>query len=216
MDTKLDHGLTLFNPTDMSKVLYSESYDDYMHKSNPVQPMCHCWTPEQSIYVGCAGGQLLMFESDSGVTKVIANSQLTVCSCSAFAILGYCILQYSNIIAVYIRIEHSDIISSYAYYRTLKNFIRLMDQLCKLSHLQLNTRSLVSGAHQSNDELKCQKKDDVKTVSINENESMPKTGHAVLGQGSIDCIALSRKGLITAGKVLYHTNSSLVISKRYC
>lgn len=105
MDTKLDHGLTLFNPTEMSKVLYSESYDDYMHKSNPVQPTCHCWTPEQSIYVGCVGGQLLMLESDSGLTKVIANPQLTVCSCSVFAILRLGFYYTTGISLVYMSVN---------------------------------------------------------------------------------------------------------------
>lgn len=87
-------------------------------------------------------------------------------------------------------------------------------QLHGLSHPQLNrpnTQPLASGDNQSSDELKGQKKDEVKTVSISENEFPPKTGHAVLGEGSIDCIALSRKGLITAGKVQQVTTSSSLV-----
>ncbi len=38
-------------------------------------------------------------------------------------------------------------------------------------------------------------------VSITESEVALKTGHALLREGSVDCIALSRKGLFTAGKV---------------
>ena len=32
-------------------------------------------------------------------------------------------------------------------------------------------------------------------------QQMPKTGHAVLTEGSIQCLALSRRGLYTGGKV---------------
>lgn len=85
-DTKLDGGVTLFTPIDMTKVLYSETYDEFMCKKVPVEPKSHCWTPKQSIYVGCSGGQLLMIESDSGVTKMLANPQLAV---------SYFMLQYT-------------------------------------------------------------------------------------------------------------------------
>ena len=78
-DTRLDGGITLFTPVDLSKALYPESYDSFMQKKATVEPKCHCWTPKQSVYVGCAGGQLLTIESDSGVTKILANPQLTVC-----------------------------------------------------------------------------------------------------------------------------------------
>lgn len=77
-DTKLDGGITLFTPSDVSKVLYPESYDEFMHQRVHVEPVCHCWTPKQSVYVGCSGGQLLMMESDSGVTRLLANPQLIV------------------------------------------------------------------------------------------------------------------------------------------
>ncbi len=84
-DTKLDGGLTLFTPSDLSKVLYPESYDDFIRKRVSVEPLCHCWTPKQSVYVGCSGGQLLVMESDSGVTKLLANPQLIVSNIIKFS-----------------------------------------------------------------------------------------------------------------------------------
>lgn len=45
-----------------------------------------------------------------------------------------------------------------------------------------------------------------KRVSISE---APKTGHTLLTEGSVDCIALSRKGLFTAGKVKSGTEDAL-------
>lgn len=38
-------------------------------------------------------------------------------------------------------------------------------------------------------------------VSIDGFENTPQTGHALLKEGSVHCIALSRKGIFTAGKV---------------
>ena len=35
----------------------------------------------------------------------------------------------------------------------------------------------------------------------------PQTGHAVLTEGSIDCLTLSRRGLYTAGKACVHVTS---------
>ncbi len=46
---------------------------------------------------------------------------------------------------------------------------------------------------------------DMRKVSITECEVALKTGHALLRKGSVDCIALSRKGLFTAGKVFITT-----------
>ena len=77
-DTLIDHGVSLFTPPNMSSVLYQETYDNFMQKKQPVKLTSHCWTPKQSIYIGCAGGQLLLAEFDSGSVRVLVNPQLTV------------------------------------------------------------------------------------------------------------------------------------------
>jgi len=37
-----------------------------------------------------------------------------------------------------------------------------------------------------------------------EEGEAPRTGHAVLGEGLVNCLALSRRGVFTAGKVHYN------------
>lgn len=39
------------------------------------------------------------------------------------------------------------------------------------------------------------------TSTVLEDEDTPKTAHALLCEGSVDCLTLSHRGLITAGKV---------------
>jgi len=50
-----------------------------------------------------------------------------------------------------------------------------------------------------------------KRVSITEG-APPNTGHALLREGDTDCIALSRKGLFTTGKVLYNSKLHIIYS----
>lgn len=77
-ETKSKHHLT--SPPDLSNVLYRETYDEFMRQKDPVLLKTHCWTPQQSIYLGCAGGQLLLAEFEAGLVKVVANPQaIQVC-----------------------------------------------------------------------------------------------------------------------------------------
>ena len=77
-ETKSDHLLVaaLTSPPDISHILYTESYDTFMKKKDPVVFTAHCWTPHQSIYVACEGGQLLLADSETGAIKVVANPQI--------------------------------------------------------------------------------------------------------------------------------------------
>ena len=57
-------------------------------------------------------------------------------------------------------------------------------------------------------------------VSLQEEESVPNTAHAVLREGSLECLALGRRGLFAAGKVsgnihapLHGLSHSLAISR---
>lgn len=74
-ETKSDHPLVaaVSSPPNLSNVLYKESYNAFMKKKNPVVFSSHCWTPHQSIYVGCEGGQVLLTDSETGTIKVVAN-----------------------------------------------------------------------------------------------------------------------------------------------
>lgn len=77
-ETKSDHLLVaaLTSPPNLCHVLYKESYDTFMKKKDPVVFTAHCWTPHQSIYVACEGGQLLLADSETGAIKVVANPQI--------------------------------------------------------------------------------------------------------------------------------------------
>ena len=74
-ETKSDHPLVaaVSSPPSLSNVLYKESYNAFMKKKNSVVFTSHCWTPHQSIYVGCEGGQVLLADSETGTIKVVAN-----------------------------------------------------------------------------------------------------------------------------------------------
>ena len=61
---------------DLSTVLYKETYDEYTHERKLVVPTSHCWSSQQTLYVGCRGGQLLSVDFDSGVIQVLANTQI--------------------------------------------------------------------------------------------------------------------------------------------
>lgn len=72
----------LFVPPNMSEVLYKESYDEFVRLKEPIEPRALCWTPKQSIYVGCGGGQLMMVEFDSGCVTVMVNPQQPLIVCN--------------------------------------------------------------------------------------------------------------------------------------
>ena len=73
-ETKSDQLLS--SPPGMSRVLYKESYDDFVRERQPVVLTSHCWTAQQSIYLGCSGGQLLQVDFESGEVIVLTNPQL--------------------------------------------------------------------------------------------------------------------------------------------
>ena len=62
---------------DLTNVLFKETYDEYTRNRDPVVLTSHCWSSQQTLYVGCRGGQLLMVDFDTGVIQVLANTQLT-------------------------------------------------------------------------------------------------------------------------------------------
>lgn len=68
-------GMGFFMPPNMSEVFYKESYEDFIEVKEPVELRSFCWTPRQSLYVGCAGGQLLSVDFDTGSTTVLVNPQ---------------------------------------------------------------------------------------------------------------------------------------------
>ena len=61
---------------DLSKVLYQETYDEYTREKRLVVLASHCWSTQQSMFVGCRGGQLLTVDFDTGVIKTLANPQV--------------------------------------------------------------------------------------------------------------------------------------------
>lgn len=50
-------------------------------------------------------------------------------------------------------------------------------------------------------ELQTEGGEDQKKELCMEGESSPNTAHAVLGEGSLECLTISRRGLFAAGKV---------------
>lgn len=65
----------LFVPPNMSEVFYKDSYEEFIRVKQPVEVRAHAWTPKQSIYVGCGGGQLILVEFDTGCTTLLVNAQ---------------------------------------------------------------------------------------------------------------------------------------------
>lgn len=68
-------GGALFAPPNMAEVYYKEPYDEFIKLKEAVVLKSLCWTPKQSIYIGCDGGQLLIVDVDSGCTTVVVNPQ---------------------------------------------------------------------------------------------------------------------------------------------
>lgn len=67
-------GVGMFVPPNMSEVLYKESYEEFIKERELMELKSFCWTPQQNLYVGCAGGRLLSVEFDSGSVSVLVNS----------------------------------------------------------------------------------------------------------------------------------------------
>lgn len=65
-----------FPVPDMTAVMYSESYDKFMATKDLVIPESQCWGPQQCLYVGCKGGQILAVDPESGAVTVLANPQV--------------------------------------------------------------------------------------------------------------------------------------------
>ncbi len=66
-------GIGMFIPPNMSNVFFKESYEEFIKVREPIEMKSFCWTPRQNLYVGCAGGQLVSVEFDSGCVDVLVN-----------------------------------------------------------------------------------------------------------------------------------------------
>ena len=66
-----------FIPPDLLHVMYKETYDEFVGERSPVVLASHCWTAQQTLYVGCAGGQLLLADFETSTIKVMANPQVS-------------------------------------------------------------------------------------------------------------------------------------------
>ena len=64
-----------FIPPDMSRVYFKQSYQDFIKIHQPLELKSFCWTPKQSIYIGCADGQLMVVEFDTGIVTMLVNPQ---------------------------------------------------------------------------------------------------------------------------------------------
>ena len=75
-------SMGMFVPPNMSEVLYKESYEEFIKDREPMELKSFCWTPKQNLYVGCAGGQLVSVEFESGCVSVLVNPcpAMEVCS----------------------------------------------------------------------------------------------------------------------------------------
>ena len=60
-------------PTDLSTILYSDSYEDIGDKDVPVVPQSHCWTYNSVLYCGCKGGQMFSIDIDVGSSHLLIN-----------------------------------------------------------------------------------------------------------------------------------------------
>lgn len=81
---------------DFTRVLYKEIYDEYTCLRSPVVLTSHCWSSQQTVFVGCRGGQLLTVDFDTGITHVLANAQLT----KVYTYMMYIPCQYYMLIDV--------------------------------------------------------------------------------------------------------------------
>ena len=60
-------------PTDLSNMLYSDSYEDIGDKDIPVAPQSHCWTYNSVLYCGCKEGQMFSVDVDIGSSHLLIN-----------------------------------------------------------------------------------------------------------------------------------------------
>ena len=60
-------------PTDLSTILYSDSYEDVGDKDVPVVPQSHCWTFNSVLYCGCKEGQMFSVDIDIGSSHLLIN-----------------------------------------------------------------------------------------------------------------------------------------------
>eukprot|EP00731_Ephydatia_muelleri_P020650 Em0013g377a len=67
---------TLFAVPDMTSVMYAESYNEFAASRKMVVPESQSWGPQQTLYVGCRGGQILAVDSESGAVTILANPQV--------------------------------------------------------------------------------------------------------------------------------------------
>lgn len=72
------HGIVLTTSPNMKQVLYKDSYDEFLQKKSPVEPVSHCWSTQQTVYIGCEHGQLLLVDFESGIVSIAANPEVTV------------------------------------------------------------------------------------------------------------------------------------------
>ena len=72
------HGIVSTAPPNMKQVLYQDSYDEFMQKRSPVEPVSHCWSAQQTLYIGCEHGQLLLVDFESGIVSIAANPEIIV------------------------------------------------------------------------------------------------------------------------------------------
>lgn len=60
-------------PTDLSNILYSDSYEDIGDKDVPVILKSHCWTYSSVLYCGCKEGQMFSVDVDVGSSHLLIN-----------------------------------------------------------------------------------------------------------------------------------------------
>ena len=60
-------------PTDLSTILYSDSYEDIGDKDVSVIPQSHCWTYSSVLYCGCKEGQMFSVDVDIGSSHLLIN-----------------------------------------------------------------------------------------------------------------------------------------------
>ena len=116
----------------------------------------HCWSSQQSLFVGCRGGQLLSIDFDTAIIQVLANPQLTQVEPKTTAVCLCILFSYP--------------------------------QQQSMGREEYEEKSHQQGGGREGEEM----------------EELPNTAHAVLREGSLECLALGRRGLFAAGKVSCH------------
>lgn len=60
-------------PTDLSSILYADSYEDIGDKDTPVALQSHCWTYNSVLLCGCKEGQMFSIDADIGSSHLLIN-----------------------------------------------------------------------------------------------------------------------------------------------